>query len=113
MRKKQDFEYEAEPYLKTAIGGHAQETLGNTVLYAKQHYDGVIQIYPLTCMPEIVADSIMPSVIKDYNIPVLTLIMDEITGDAGYITRIDAFVDMLGRRRQLKEENNGLVLSRY
>lgn len=113
MRRKQNFEYEAEPYLKTPIGGHAQETLGNTVLYAKQHYDGAIQIYPLTCMPEIVADSIMPSVIKDYNIPVLTLIMDEITGDAGYITRIDAFVDMLGRRKQLKEENNGLVLSRH
>ncbi|MDD4316035.1 MAG: acyl-CoA dehydratase activase-related protein [Clostridia bacterium] len=111
MRKKQPFEREAEPYLKTAIGGHAQETLGNTVLYAKQHYDGAIQIYPLTCMPEIVAGSIMPSVTKDYDIPVLTLVMDEITGEAGYITRIDAFVDMLRRRRQIKEANNELVLS--
>ncbi len=111
MRRKQNFQYAAEPYLKTPIGGHAQETLGNTVLYAKQQYEGVIQIYPLTCMPEIVADSIMPSVIKDYDIPVLTLIMDEITGEAGYFTRIDAFIDMLGRRKQLKEEKNELVLS--
>ena len=30
----------AEPYLKTPIGGHAQETLGNTMLYAKQQYEG-------------------------------------------------------------------------
>jgi predicted nucleotide-binding protein (sugar kinase/HSP70/actin superfamily) len=62
-------------------------------------------------MPEIVAGSIMPSVTKDYDIPVLTLVMDEITGEAGYITRIDAFVDMLRRRRQIKEANNELVLS--
>jgi len=90
----------AKPYLKTMIGGHAQETIGNTILYAKQGYDGVIQIYPLTCMPEIVAESILPEVEKDFDIPVLTLIIDEMTGEAGYITRIEAFIDLLNRRKE-------------
>lgn len=90
----------AKPYLETMIGGHAQETIGNTIMYAKSGYDGVIQIYPLTCMPEIVAESILPSVEKDYDIPVLTLIIDEMTGEAGYLTRLEAFIDLLIRRRE-------------
>ena len=89
----------AKPYLKTMIGGHAMETVGNAVLYGRRDYDGVIQIYPLSCMPEIVAQSLLPSVERDCGIPVLTLIVDEMTGEAGYMTRLEAFVDLLLRRR--------------
>jgi predicted nucleotide-binding protein (sugar kinase/HSP70/actin superfamily) len=102
----------AKPYIATMIGGHAQETVGNTVLYAMEGYDGVIQIYPLSCMPEIVAQSILPSVEKDYDIPVLTLIIDEMTGDAGYMTRVEAFVDLLIKRRERKEFEGDWVFSR-
>ncbi len=92
----------AKPYLRTMIGGHARETIGYGIKYAKEGYDGLIQIYPFTCMPEIVAQSIMPRVEKDYNIPYLCLIVDELTGDAGYTTRLEAFVDLLKRRREMK-----------
>ena len=66
-------------------------------------------------MPEIVADGIMPAVRKDYDLPSLTLVMDEITGEAGYLTRIDAFADMLIRRKQLREEKkkNEVLLLRH
>jgi len=101
----------AKPYLKTMIGGHAQETVGNTVLYAKSGYDGVIQIYPLTCMPEIVAESILPMVQDDIGIPVLTLIIDEMTGEAGYMTRIEAFIDLLEKRREKYEGYGKWILS--
>lgn len=94
------FKKVAKPYLGAMIGGHAQETVGNTILYAQDGYDGVIQIYPFSCMPEIVAESILPSVEKDFGIPVLTLIIDELTGEAGYLTRIEAFTDMLKRKKQ-------------
>lgn len=110
--KKRPFEKAAYPYIKTMIGGHARETVGHTVLYAKEGYDGVVQIYPLTCMPEVVASSILPTVSKDFDIPVLTLVTDEITGDAGYITRVDAFVDMLARKKDVKEKKNECILSR-
>ena len=109
LKKENDFVKAACPYIKTMIGGHAQETVGHTVLYAQKGFDGVVEIYPLTCMPEIVANSILPEVAKDFDIPVLTLVMDEITGEAGYRTRIDAFADMLYRRRENKR--NELVLS--
>ena len=92
----------AKPYLGKLIGGHARETLGNTVLYAGDGYDGVIQTYPLSCMPEIVAQSILPSIEEDFNIPVLILLIDEMTGEAGFVTRLEAFVDMLYERRKMK-----------
>lgn len=96
-----DFKEAASPYLGAKIGGHALETIGHTVLYANKGYDGVIQIYPLGCMPEIVAQSILPTVEKAYNIPVLSLIIDEMTGEAGYMTRVEAFLDVLKKRREI------------
>lgn len=101
----------AKPYLGTMIGGHAQETIGHTVLYAQQGYDGVIQIYPLSCMPEIVAESILPTVEKELDIPVLTLIIDEMTGEAGYMTRVEAFIDLLWKRRTKTFGENNWALS--
>jgi len=103
----------AKPYLETMIGGHAQETAGNTVIYAKNGYDGVIQIYPLTCMPEIVAQAILPSVSYENDIPVLTLIIDEMTSDTGYMTRIEAFLELLARRREKLSEKKISVLYGY
>lgn len=104
------FKEAAKPYLGAMIGGHAQETIGNTVLYAKNGYDGVIQVYPLTCMPEIVAQGILSSVERDYDIPILTLIIDEMTGEAGYLTRLEAFCDLLEKRRERKIFDENYVL---
>lgn len=95
-----DYARAAEEYLGADIGGHARETIGHTVLHARQGYDGVIQLYPLGCMPEIVAQGILPQISKDYDMPVLTLVIDEMTGEAGYMTRIEAFIDLLLQRRQ-------------
>ncbi len=101
----------AKPWLGTMIGGHAQETVGNTVLYARNRYDGVIQIFPFSCMPEIVAESLLPSIERELGIPVLTLIIDEMTGEAGYMTRVEAFVDMLHQRRESERYKSGWSLS--
>lgn len=102
----------AKPYLGAMIGGHAQETIGNTILFANEGFDGVVQIYPLTCMPEIVAQSIIPAVSRDCDLPVLTLIIDEMTGEAGYLTRIEAFVDLLNKRRERTTVEKSWALSR-
>jgi len=102
---------EAKPYLGSMIGGHARETVGYAVKYAKEGFDGLIQVYPFTCMPEIVAQSILPSVEKDFNIPYLCLIVDEMTGEAGFNTRLEAFVDLLRRRKETR--GNDKLLSGY
>jgi predicted nucleotide-binding protein (sugar kinase/HSP70/actin superfamily) len=66
---------------------------------AQEGVDGIVHILPFTCMPEIVAQSILPSVGKDYQLPILTVVVDEHTGIAGIRTRLEAFVDLLASRR--------------
>ncbi|HAA25135.1 MAG TPA: 2-hydroxyglutaryl-CoA dehydratase [Ruminiclostridium sp.] len=87
-------------FLPLYIGGHARECIGEAVLAAKQQMDGAIQIFPMGCMPEIVSKSILPSITQKKKLPVLSLVVDEMTGEAGYRTRIEAFLDLLERRRE-------------
>jgi predicted nucleotide-binding protein (sugar kinase/HSP70/actin superfamily) len=89
----------AMPYLKRDIGGEGWESVGEKVLHAKD-YDGLVHLAPFTCMPEIVAQNIMPSTKE--NIPVLTILCDEQLGKPGMLTRLEAFVDLLKHRRRAK-----------
>jgi len=86
-------------YLPMEIGGHARECIGEAMLSFKEGFDGAIQIFPMGCMPEIVSKSILPSISKDYDFPIMSLVVDDMTGEAGYITRVEAFLDLLERRR--------------
>jgi len=89
----------AMPYLKRDVGGDGWESVGEKVLHA-QDYDGIVHIAPFTCLPEVIAQNIMPTTKED--IPVLTLLCDEQMGKAGMMTRLEAFVDLLERRRRQK-----------
>lgn len=95
----------AKEYMKIEdIGGHGVYTIGFSILSARNNFDGVIQLYPLTCMPEIIAQSAFDEIQKKYGIPIMTLIIDEMTGESGYMTRLEAFVDMLEMKRgQVRE----------
>jgi len=90
----------AKPYLRDMVGGHGRETVGSAVYYHNMGFDGVIQILPLNCMPEIVAKSILKSVQTDLNFPIMTLVVDEMTGEAGLNTRLEAFSDLISKRRE-------------
>ncbi|WP_125153586.1 2-hydroxyglutaryl-CoA dehydratase [Clostridium rectalis] len=86
-------------YLPYYIGGFGRECVGEAVLSQKQGLHGAIQIFPVGCMPEIVSKSILPSISKDKDFPIMSLIVDEMTGEAGFVTRIEAFLDLLERRK--------------
>jgi len=91
----------ALPYLKRDIGGDGWESVGEKVLHANR-YDGLVHLVPFTCMPEIIAQNIMPKTKE--NIPVLTILCDEQITKTGMLTRLEAFVDLLQRKRRV--ENN-------
>jgi predicted nucleotide-binding protein (sugar kinase/HSP70/actin superfamily) len=88
----------AMPYLDHDVGGDGWESVGEKVLYARKGYDGVVHLAPFTCMPEIVAQNIMPSTKED--IAVLTAVCDEQMAKPGMLTRLEAFVDLLEFRRR-------------
>ncbi len=93
----------ASPYLKRDIGGDGWESIGEKVLHSNE-YDGLVHLAPFTCMPEIVAQNIMPKTKE--NIPVLTIICDEQITKTGMLTRLEAFVDLLERKRRNRDNGN-------
>ena len=95
----------AKNYMKRAIGGECIETVGDTVFAAQNGIDGIIHIMPFSCMPEIVAQNILPKVSKQEGIPILELVLDEQTGKAGNLTRIEAFADLV-KRKKIRREND-------
>ncbi len=74
--------------------------------------DGIVALSAFGCGP----DSLMVDEIQyhasERNLPMIHLTIDEHTGEAGFVTRIEAFVDMLIRRkRKIAKENNIKILS--
>ena len=96
----------AFPYLKRDIGGDGWESVGEKVLHANE-YDGLIHLVPFTCMPEIIAQNIMPTTRE--NIPVLSILCDEQITKTGMLTRLEAFVDLLQRKQRTGSNNRQRV----
>ena len=94
----------AKPYLMRDIGGDALESVSDVAYAAEKGTDGIIHVSPFTCMPEIMSQNIFPSMRENCEIPILTLILDEQTGRAGYITRLEAFVDLMRRKKMYKQK---------
>ena len=93
----------AKPYLMRDIGGDSLECVSDVVYADERDIDGIIHISPFTCMPEIMSQNIFPAMRENCDIPILPLIMDEQTGKAGYLTRLEAFVDLMRRRKRKLE----------
>ena len=89
----------AKGYLSRIPGANGADTVGQTVDYAKQGYDGVIHMKSFGCTPEINVMPALNQVSNDMGIPILHLSFDTHTGEAGLQTRLEAFIDMLRMRR--------------
>lgn len=64
--------------------------------------DGLIAINAFGCGPDSLMIERISRYAKDKNKPFLNLSIDEHTGEAGFITRIEAFTDMLLRKKKIK-----------
>jgi len=104
--EKKELKRFAHPYLKRDVGGHGFESVGEKVRRAND-YDGIIHLMPFTCMPEVIAQNIMP--FTKESIPVLTITCDEQMGKAGRQTRVEAFIDLLERRRKGRLQDRSLI----
>ncbi len=103
----------AKPYLMRDIGGDSLECVSDVAYADERGIDGIIHISPFTCMPEIMSQNIFPAMRENCDIPILPLIMDEQTGKAGYLTRLEAFVDLMRRRkRKMAKENQQKIKSK-
>lgn len=66
--------------------------------------DGIILITSFPCGPDSLSNEM---ILRNVNIPITNLIIDEINSDTGLLTRIESFIDILEERRQKNgEEKN-------
>ena len=101
LREKDKAHRAARPYLSRHVGGDGWQSVGEKVLHAGD-WDGLVHLEPFGCLPEIMARNIMPWTKE--KVPVLNIIYDEYTGKVGIITRLEAFVDMINRRKRRQIE---------
>ena len=69
--------------------------------YAERGFDGIVHVKSAGCTPEIDIMPVLQNISEDYKIPILYLTYDVQTSDTGLMTRLEAFVDMLDRRKRV------------
>lgn len=67
--------------------------------------DGVITITAFGCGPDSIMVERIGRFAKRFQKPLLGLTIDEHTGEAGFITRLEAFCDMLTRKKRIENAN--------
>jgi predicted nucleotide-binding protein (sugar kinase/HSP70/actin superfamily) len=71
-------------------GGHYLESGG---------IDGLLAVVAFGCAPDSGLAPVLSQAARRARVPMLTLTLDEHSGEAGLVTRLEAFVDMLSRKR--------------
>jgi len=90
-------------------------TYSDQVIKAAHHFlenrgvDGIVHVTAFGCGPDSMVDKLIEIDARGQNgLPYISLMIDEQTAEAGVVTRLEAFVDMLRRRRRLHEDNISL-----
>lgn len=81
-------------YFNRQVMGTAYHLLGKN-----QEIDGIIQVTAFACGPDSLVKELIDMRSKRRNISVLNINIDEHSGEAGLLTRLEAFVDLLERRK--------------
>jgi len=91
------------PYLGSTVGGHGHDAIYEMLDYVKKDFDGIIQLLPMACMPEVTVRPILEKIHQERQIPFLSLSLDEQVAEAGIDTRLEAFVDVVKSYHQNKK----------
>ena len=70
----------------------------------KNEIDGVIFLISFACGPDSLISELIMLDLKTVRIPYLAIIIDEHSGDAGLLTRIESFTDMIKRKIEREEK---------
>ncbi len=65
-----------------------------------KNIDGILTLTSFGCGPDSIMIERITRFAKKYGKPLLNLTVDEHTGEAGFITRLEAFTDMIVRRKR-------------
>lgn len=83
---------------------HNKEIMAS-VNYYKDKVDGIILISSFPCGPDSLSNELISRKIKD--IPIISLVFEDLNSEAGVITRLESFIDIIKNlKEKIYEENN-------
>ncbi|MCR4423293.1 MAG: acyl-CoA dehydratase activase-related protein [candidate division WOR-3 bacterium] len=77
-----------------------ERELFNAFEYFLGKVDGFCVVVSMGCGPDSLVAEFMRERAQDLGVPFLLLVIDEHTGEAGLVTRIEAFIELLRRRKK-------------
>ena len=83
-----------------------KKTLGTAYYYLENNkIDGIIYLASFGCGPDsLVGELVEKRTKRDFEIPFLLINLDEHSGEAGFNTRLEAFLDVLEGRKQDEDD---------
>jgi predicted nucleotide-binding protein (sugar kinase/HSP70/actin superfamily) len=79
------------------------EVVGAGGYYLRSDVEGVIGIMAFGCGPDsLMMDAVRRQAVRSGSMPFMCLTVDEHTAEAGVVTRLEAFTDMIQRRKKTK-----------
>lgn len=94
-------EHEASYLPKRLFWSYEKEVVGSAFHWLRnKSVDGIIYVLSFACGPDSLIQVLLESEAKRReSLPLMSLVIDEHSGEAGMITRVEAFVDMLRWRK--------------
>lgn len=82
-----------------AYWAYAESMVGAGAYFLERGIDGLVTVVAFGCAPDSGLVPVLGQAARRAGIPILTLTLDEHSGEAGLVTRLEAFVDMLEKKR--------------
>lgn len=101
--EKSKEEKESYNYLKQKIGGDARSSISNTLYYAKNNFDAIIHLMPLTCAPESLIEPIINRICEKNKISLLRFPIDNDFFETGMDMRLKSLISRI-KRKKIKEK---------
>lgn len=81
---------------------HSKEVMAS-INYYKDKVDGIILLSSFPCGPDSLSNDLICRKVK--NIPILTLLFEDLNSDIGLLTRLESFIDILKQKEDKYEKN--------
>jgi predicted nucleotide-binding protein (sugar kinase/HSP70/actin superfamily) len=99
----EEIERAAAPFLCHEVGGHGHISAGATVMFARRGFDAIVHFFPFTCLPEVIAKTVFIRISREFNLPILSMSIDEQTARTGIQTRLEALMDLAWSNKSHKD----------
>ena len=85
----------------------ANQEIISVIAAHKHEMDGVLLLATFPCAPDALAGEMTLRAIKD--IPIAPILLDGLQGEAGLVTRLECFIDIINERKNRREGTRNII----